>query len=421
MVPPRRVAIVGAGMVGLATAWYLQEYGAETVVFDQEDVASGSSWGNAGWLTPSLAAPLPEPAVLRFGLRAMLRPSSPVYVPLSPDLRRLQFLVRFGRNCTQVRWDRAMRAFAALNGQALDAFAELENPEAGVVTRRAEPVVAGYLDPRARAGLVEELERIETVGQAVDFELLSGDETRAIEPAFSDRIVAGLRIDGQRFVDPAGYVRALGEWVRRRGSVLRTNCRIASIETGRDGAIVADETFDAVVIATGARLNQLARPFGVTTLVQPGRGYSFTVPTDVMPKRPMYFPAQRVACTPVGDRVRLAGMMEFRSVDAPRDPRRIAAIMDAAAPLLRGADLDDRQDEWVGSRPCTTDGLPLIGRSLDARVFVAGGHGMWGMTLGPVTGKLLAAQIATGRTDAALRAVDPLRGTRSRSINADVR
>ena len=111
----------------------------------------------------------------------------------------------------------------------------------------------------------------------------------------------------------------------------------------------------------------------------------------------------------VGGRLRLAGMMEFRPVDAPLDPRRITAMKDAVAPLLRGIDLEDRQDEWVGARPRTAHGLPLVGRSRDPRVFVAGGHGMWGMTLGPVTGKLVAAQVATGETPTALRALDPLR------------
>jgi D-amino-acid dehydrogenase len=127
----------------------------------------------------------------------------------------------------------------------------------------------------------------------------------------------------------------------------------------------------------------------------------------------VYFPAQRVACTPLtsptGDRLRVAGMMEFRPADAPLDPRRVEAIVAAVRPLLEGVDLDDRQDEWVGSRPCTPDGLPLVGGTRSPRVFVSGGHGMWGIALGPVTGKLLAEQITTGVSPAALTPFDPLR------------
>src|SRR5690606_41409147 len=103
------------------------------------------------------------------------------------------------------------------------------------------------------------------------------------------------------------------------------------------------------------------------------------------------------------------GMRGFRSPGAPLAPRRVEAIVEAAGPLLRGADLAARTDEWVGSRPCTRDGLPLIGATRSPRVFAAGGHGMWGITLGPATGRLLAEQIVTGGRPAELRPCDPLR------------
>jgi len=105
----------------------------------------------------------------------------------------------------------------------------------------------------------------------------------------------------------------------------------------------------------------------------------------------------------------VAGMMEFRKPDAPLDPRRITAITEAARPLLRNADLDARTDEWVGARPCTPDGLPLIGATGSSRVFAAGGHGMWGITLGPATGRLLAERITSGVTPDAIAPFDPLR------------
>ncbi len=162
-------------------------------------------------------------------------------------------------------------------------------------------------------------------------------------------------------------------------------------------------------MATGAWLGDLARQFGVRTVVQAGRGYSFSVPIAHVPAGPVYFPAQRIACTPLGDRLRVAGMMEFRKPEAKLDPRRIDAIVEAARPLLRDADLDARTFEWVGPRPCTPDGLPLIGATASPRVFAAGGHGMWGITLGPITGQLLAETITTGRTPDELPPFNPLR------------
>ncbi len=396
-------------MVGLSTAWYLQEHGVEVTVLDREGVAAGSSWGNAGWLTPSIAVPLPEPSVLKYGLRAVLSPSSPVYVPPTLSPRLIRFLVRFARNCTPKQWQRAMEVLIPLNRQALAAFDELEVGGVAARTRAAEPFTAAFRTVEDSQALLEEFKHIQASGQEVKFEVIDGDAARAAEPALSGEIGTAVRIHEERFINPAAYVEAIATSVRERGGVIRTGVDVDDVVSGRDGVRVAGERYDAAVLATGARLNQLARDFGVKRLVQAGRGYSFTVKIDELPLGPVYFPTQRVACTPVGDRLRVAGMMEFRDTDAPLDPRRIKALTDEARRLLRGADLDDRQDEWVGARPCTADGLPLIGASNDPRVFIAGGHGMWGITLGPATGKLLAEQIATGRTPEPLRAVNPLR------------
>lgn len=177
----------------------------------------------------------------------------------------------------------------------------------------------------------------------------------------------------------------------------------------RTGGEVERLDADVVVLATGAWLPQLSRGFGVRQVVQAGRGYSFTVRVDPAPTVPVYFPAQRVACTPLGGRLRVAGMMEFQRPDAPLDPRRINAIVGATRPLLNGVDFEAREDEWVGSRPVTPDGLPQIGPTASPRVHIAGGHGMWGITLGPLTGRLLTEAITTGQVPELLAPFDPLR------------
>jgi D-amino-acid dehydrogenase len=410
---PRSVGVVGAGMVGLATAWFLQERGIDVTVHDRVGVAAGASWGNAGWLTPGLSAPLPEPAVLRYGVKAVLSPSSPVYVPPSANPRLLRFLSGFLAHSTHAKWQRAMASYVPLNARALEAFDVLE--DAGVATtQHAKSFLAAYRRESERHPLLEELEHINAAGQNIDFEVLSGADAREVEPALSPEIGAAVRLHGQRFVDPAEYVEALGESVRERGGQILPNSRVVDVRDEPNGVRLVTpmghtERYDAVVLATGSWLGQLGRRLGIRTVVQAGRGYSFSVAIEHLPSSPVYFPAQRVACTPLGDRLRVAGMMEFRSPDAPLDRRRVAAIADAARPLLRGADLDRRRDEWVGARPCTPDGLPLIGATRSSRVFAAGGHGMWGITLGPVTGRLLAEQIATGSTPPALAPFAPTR------------
>lgn len=411
---PRQVAVVGAGMVGLATAWFLQEAGVEVTVYEREHVAAGASWGNAGWLTPALTAPLPEPAVLRYGLRAVASPRSPVYVPLRADGTLLRFLGSFVAHSTARRWRRGMAAYVPLNERALEAFDVLAAGGVPARTHPARPFLACFRRERDAAPLLAELAEIRDAGQDVDSSVVPGPRVRALEPTLTEEVGAAVQVEGQRYLHPPEYLAALAQAVRVRGGELVEGTGVEDLRDEPRGVTVVTgdderQRHDAVVVATGAHLGRLAGRFGVRQPVQAGRGYSFSVPVAQRPRGPLYFPAQRVACTPLGDRLRVAGMMEFRRPGEPLDPRRIAAVVDAVRPFLRGVDLDDRRDEWVGSRPCTPDGLPLVGATRSPRVFVAGGHGMWGIALGPATGQLLAQAVVKGETPPELAPLDPLR------------
>ncbi|MEX5719519.1 NAD(P)/FAD-dependent oxidoreductase [Geodermatophilus maliterrae] len=413
---PRQVAVVGAGMVGLATAWFLQEAGVAVTVYERDHVAAGASWGNAGWLTPGLVAPLPEPAVLRYGLRAVTSPRSPVYVPLRADGSLLRFLGSFVLHSTARRWRRGMAAFVPLNRRALEAFDVLAAGGVEARTQPARPLLACFRRERDVEPLLTELEAIRATGQDVDASPVTGRRARDLEPALTDRVEAAVQIHGQRYLHPPEFLASLAHAVRTRGGELLEGTGVTDVRDEPGGVTVVTSTggrqrHDAVVVATGAHLGELARRHGVRQPVQAGRGYSFSVPVEQLPRGPLYFPAQRVACTPLGDRLRVAGMMEFRRPGEPLDPRRITAVVDAVRPFLRGVHLDDRRDEWVGSRPCTPDGLPLLGATASPRVFVAGGHGMWGIALGPATGQLLAQAVVKGEAPPELTPFDPLRQT----------
>lgn len=398
----------------MSTAWFLQERGVDVTVVDRTGVAAGSSWGNAGWLTPALTTPLPDPAVLSYGVKAMLSPSSPVYVPLRADSRLLRFLVGFARHSTAKQWQRSMAIFAAVSQEALGWYDHLVDGGVDAQVKEADPFLIGLSSAKATSEFVEELHHIQTAGVEVDFEVLAGGPAREAEPALGAGITNAVRLGGQRFINPGAFVHALADAVIARGGKLVEGVTVTGVrDLGLDGVVVETNTDEiragAVVLATGTWLGDLARSFGVKSVVQAGRGYSFSVPIETMPAGPVYFPDVRVACTPLGDRLRVAGMMEFRKPEAPLDPRRIKAIIEAARPRLSGVNWEQRTDEWVGSRPCTADGLPLVGRTRSPRVHVAGGHGMWGIALGPLTGNYVAEGVVSGAVPNLVKPFDPLR------------
>jgi D-amino-acid dehydrogenase len=407
-----RVIVVGAGIVGLSCAWSLQDHGIEVEVLDRGQPGSGASWGNAGFVAPALTVPLPEPSILRYGLRAVVDPRSPVALPMPASARTLSFLLHMVRNCTSARWQRAMAAYRALNEQVFAAFDLQRDGGVGEMTNETD-VLAAFRHPSESAGLLAELRGVARSGQQVSFEMLSGDRARAVEPHLSRGISNAVVVHHQRYLTPSTYLTALAELVRIRGGKITTSTAVTGVERRSDRIVVAGRDrrleADAVVLAAGAWLPSLARPHGVRVRVQAGRGYSFTVECAEPFRVPVYLPSARVAVTPDAGGVRLAGIMEFSDADAPARRSRIPSMIRKLRPLLEGLDLDERGNEWVGPRPLTSDGIPLVGATRTPGVFVAGGHGMWGVTLGPLTGRLLADLIVTGRSVPELSPLDPLR------------
>lgn len=408
----RSALVVGAGFAGLSTAWFLQEHGVEVTVVDRRRVAAGASWGNAGWLSPALAVPLPSPAMFRAGLRSLPHADAPLNIPPRPDPRLAGFLLRLARNSTHRRWQVSMAAFAALNRIALDAYDLLAEGGVAEPTNRTARFLIAFTSDAERAEVVEELAAVRAAGQDVDYEPLTGEQVRAAEPAVTDAVTAGMYLPGQRSLHPSRYIAALADAVRERGGKIVEGAAVDRVrDTGQDVHLDgAGLRADVAVLATGAWLSPLARPFGVRVPVQAGRGYSVIVSGGTLPAGPTDFPGPRVVCTPLGDgTARVSGMMEFTDPDRPLDPRRLRAVLAAARRVLRDIDWAGRTDEWVGPRPCTSDGLPLVGPTGSPRVFVCGGHNMWGVALGPVTGRLLAEAIVTGRLPAELTPLHPLR------------
>ena len=409
---PRHAIVIGAGIVGLSTAWHLQEYGVDVIVIERGEVGLGASWGNAGWLSPGLATPLPEPSVLRHGMASIFNSRSPLYIPPRIDPGLWRFLLRFATFCTQHQWDRAMRNYGPINALALQAYDELT--DAGVESKTYDqPILAAYEHPEQAKSLFQEVEHLARVGQTLRVREIPRSEAQKLQPIFSPKVNYVVAIEDQRYLDPGSFVEALAEQVRVRGAKILTGTRVTSIASSSSGVVVGsdggDHKSDAVVLATGTWLGELGSLFGVRTQVRAGRGYSFSVPTEYPVTGPIYLPAKRIACTPYRGGLRIGGTMEFRPASAPISRDRVDNLIEASRPMLHGVRWDGMTDIWVGPRPVSNDGMPLIGSTKAANVFVAGGHGMWGMTLGPITGKLIAQLMATGQRSAVLAPFSALR------------
>ena len=407
---PRSAIVVGAGIVGLSTAWFLQERDIAVTVIDRVGVAAGASWGNAGWIAPALSVPLNDPRMLRYALRSLPNRHGPVRIPPSLDPTLWRFLLRFVANCRESSWQRAVRHNLTLNHECMAAYDELVAGGVDAPITDA-PITALFHTSADAEHLLEQLQRLRDAGQPSSTTELSAADLRKQVPLASSAVTVGVNINGQRFVDPGKFVQALGRSVVERGAELRTD-DVVDVRPFAGGVVVQPRgtsalAADAVVIATGAWLPELVRRW-VWVPVQAGRGYSFTVPVERPVLGPIYLPDVRVACTPLNEKLRVTSMMELRRPDAPASARVFDTIVESAAPFFDGVRWAERDEMWVGPRPLSPDGRPLVGE-VCGRLFVAGGHGMWGMKQGPATGRLLAEQIATGKKPAGLRDFDPRR------------
>ncbi len=408
---PRSAIVVGGGIVGLSTAWFLQEHGVEVTVVDRSAVAAGASWGNPGWVAPGLV-PLHQPAMLRHGLRSLLRPTGTAGGEAVPDPALRGFLARITANRRWSSWTRAVLANLPVTEASVEAF-EVLTANGVAAPTVAAPVVAGFRTMRQAEGLLGVLDRLAEVGVPVTHTGLFGSALRERMPVASPALTVGVCIEDQRYVDSADFTMALARSVVARGGVVETHD--ATDVLARGGGVSVHTLAgprldaDAVVLATGARLPHLAARCGVRPRLRTDRGYSFTVPVDRPVPGPVYLPEVGVTCTPCAGGLRIATTAGFWGQDA-RDPVAGArSVVAAVRPLLDGVRWHERGEVWHGTNASTVDGRPLIGATATPGVYVAGGHDMWGFAHGPVTGRLLAEQITTGARPAALSAFDPRR------------
>ncbi len=388
------VAIIGGGAVGLWAASFLRQRGREVVVLDRGEIGGACSWGNAGYVAPSHVVPLAAPGVVTQGLRWLLDPESPFYVRPRLDLDLARWLWRFARSGTAAHVRRAGPLFAELGLRSVAHYAALE-ASLDIGFRPTGLLMAHHTEHGLEANLAL-AEKARAVG--LDVDVLDAGAVQALEPAVADGI-GGLFFRQDALVDPARMTAALHRRLEAEGvrflshtevtGFERQGKRIATIRTAR-GEVTTDE----VVLAAGSWSAEIGRGLGLRLPVQPAKGYSVTVsPGGPVPQLPILLTETKVAVTPLSEgRLRLAGTLELAGLDPAVNERRVRAVLRAAPAYLRLGTVDaDPAGAWAGFRPCTPDGLPLIGRAeaLD-NLTVATGHAMLGITLAPATGELVA-------------------------------
>ena len=404
---PGRTVVVGGGIVGLCVAHYLTAAGVDVTVVERSDLASGASWGNAGWVCLSHSTPVPAPGVARYGLRSLGRPDSPLYLRPSADPRFLTWLWRLWRNSGEAAFRRGYAAIAELNTPTFALYDALA--EAGVDTtlRRPGLVHAFLSEKEARHHL--QVQRMMSAGRYdLPASVLTGAEAHRLDPVLAPEVQAAYLVEGEGVVDPRRLVESLAEVVRKTGGRILEHTEVTGFRhsAGRVTAVATsagDLPCDSVVVAGGMWSRRLLRHLGYRLAMYAGKGYSFTVPWPAPPQHALYFGDRRVVASPLGGMTRLAGTMEFGAEDRRLNWPRIVAIARASRHYL-GQWFDDDEDlprlirdAWVGGRPLLPDGLPVVDRlPRHQNVYLATGHGMLGVTLGPATGRALADFLLSG-------------------------
>jgi D-amino-acid dehydrogenase len=374
----RDISVIGGGAIGVCCALELARRGARVTLYERgPSLASGCSAGNAGLVCPSHSMPISNPTSLRNGLRWMWKRDSPFYLRPRPAV--VPWLARFALAARH--WEEGARAIRALSVASLELHARW-GEELGTSFERT-----GTLNVyETQEGLEHEAQAAEASG--FRHEVLDAGETRALEPSLAGPVVGGVRYPDEGRVDPRRFVEAVGRAAADAGVEIRTGTPVTEL----DGE---------VVVAAGAWSKTL-----VPLPLEGGKGYHVDfAPAEGDPRIPTWVQETWTIATPLPDRLRLSGTLELAGLDLSISQPRVDKIRRGGERWFGG--LAGRQpiETWAGLRPCLPDGLPAIGRL--GRAVVATGHAMKGVSLAPVTGRLVAQLLAGEEPEHDLAPFDP--------------
>ena len=398
----KHVVIVGGGVVGLCTAWYCQQQGQRVTVIDQQPADhDGCSYGNAGMVVPSHVVPLAAPGMISLGLRCLLNPESPFAIRPLPSVDLLRWGWQFWRAATPQRVARAAPVLKALNCASRQLYVELDAAWGGEfgLTQRGLLMLCQTqhaVDEEAHAA---ELAR----GLGLPVEVVDADGAAQLDPDVTMNIAGGVYFPADCHLVPGLFLRGLQRRLEAGGCEFRWSSpvqgwqRAAEVVQGvvtSTGVVTGDE----YVIAAGSWSGTVARDLGLRLPLQPGKGYSLTLDAPrQLPRLCSIGVEGRIAITPLGEKLRVGGTMELGNGSPSLNQRRIQGIIKSFCgyfPEFQPRDFSTVAP-WQGLRPCSPDGLPYVGKTRHYRnLIIATGHAMMGLSLGPITGRLVSQLVA---------------------------
>ena len=417
------VIVTGGGIIGLACAHYLADAGFGVTVIDRAGIGRACSYANCGYVCPSHVLPLNEPGAILTGIRSLFRPKAAFRI--KPQLRFAiyRWLFEFARRCTHDEMIAAGHRLKSLLDSSMHEYRLLFESTAltGEWKEQGLLYVFETDDAFARFSQTDAL-LTEIYGLAA--RRIEGDELAGFDPALRTGLAGAYFYDDDASLRPDTLLREWRSLLTQSGVRFVENCpvegvhksagQITALRTGK-GELLADH----YVFAAGAWSSELAAELGCSIPVEPGKGYSLTMPRpDTCPQRPMLFPEHRIGVTPFDEGYRIGSMMEFTGFDSSIPEQRITYLKESARQYLKtpvSAGIDDEyraevEETWYGWRPMTWDSLPIVGRipGLENGL-LATGHNMLGLTLAPATGRLIAEIVCGQLTHIEIDAFSPER------------
>lgn len=396
------ILVVGAGIIGTAVGAELARRGASVCVIDKGSVGRGCSYGNAGWMTPCFSMPLPMPGMLIKSMKWLMDPQSPLYIKPSFSLDLASWLFNFMKAMNETQAKRAVDALVVLSQKSLSEYEKLSHLYPEIRFEQKGLLMVSRTDAGVKAA-VEELEYVKDMN--VPGKKLSGDEILHMEPALKSPVLGGVYFSQEAMGEPFQVVQALASEIRKNGGEIVENCELLDLEiTGNkiekvltsQGEIKAKQ----VIVATGSWSKSLAKLLRLKIPILGGKGYAMIVPAlEKQPKYPIMIVEKKIAITPRENTLRIAGTLELVDQDFSITHKRVENIKNGARDFLHLPQPLEVQELWAGLRPCTPDGVPLIGYHHSiSNLVLAVGHQMLGLQSGAGTGLMVADIVENKKT-----------------------